>query len=223
MAEDHNDIFDPTTNGTLPLNSFADDNVCTALDVRWVHILRVFNSVANLGGLCRASDSLCMLKPIFDTDGDVEARIIIVYRFLRPTDDEKSCSFLWIEIPPDDINISDTEIVKIIQSCREKYDGNDEITAHNDAHSSFFLRYLELVGDVKFLRTHRSGRVNKIISSVSSTEKLENGERYVVYRFLLYWDRFTMTDGKNSSAEGVYKWYHLIYRYTRGPELPPSE
>ncbi len=60
------------------------------------------------------------------------------------------------------------------------------------------------VKTVHLVAQHRGKRGLENFSPVSSTGTLPNGEKYLIYRFLLFWDAFEISEGNSASSEGFY-------------------
>ncbi len=57
---------------------------------------------------------------------------------------------------------------------------------------------------VELIAKHNGMRGPERYRPVSSVGKLDTGEPYCVYRFVLFWDGFEIRSGKSASGEGIY-------------------
>ncbi len=116
----------------------------------------------------------------FSTD-----RILLIHRFWTESD-ERSRHILYI---PGE-NILNNQGSSLRLCCSPPLSQSLQLYAN--------------VRAVSLCAMHPGKRGPERHSPVSSIGTLDNGEKYFIYRFLLYWDGFEVSRGKSASAEGVY-------------------
>ncbi len=153
--------------------------------------------------LIKPGDTIALLKPQFQCNGepssltvltevDRDSRLCIVHRFWTERE-ERSRHLLFIDGGAELPGFSSSE-----QRC--------------DTFFRSFLSGMSVDATTKAMdvravtikRLHPNPRGPARFRPISSVGTLQSGEPYFIYRFLLFWDGFQITTGKQSSGDGLY-------------------
>lgn len=130
-------------------------------------------------------------QPDVSSEGPDCSRLYIVHRFWGERE-ERSRHFLWV---PSNLHCD-----------LPQWDIDGNIDLERLCHAPYTTRQ-QCYGDVakvSLLQQHTGGRGTQRYSPTSSLGTLRTGEKYFIYRFLLYWDGFEMAAGKSATGEGFY-------------------
>lgn len=138
----------------------------------------------------KPGDIACLLRPCSSRSIASHDRIVLIHRFWAENEERRRHA---LYIP------SDADFDQI---------GNNPVDANvRKMFKSFSDRDVSVTRDVTCctIKTiHSLPRGLRKYPPISSVGTLENGERYFVYRFLLYWDGFEVAQGKSASGDGFY-------------------
>ncbi len=145
--------------------------------------------------LLKPGDVVALIRPLRSrsgstllTNADKDSRILLVYRFWIESD-ERVRHAIWI---PGGVDLT--------SCCEISHPLDSFCRAFDEPGTHFYLP----ISTVNLIAMHLGRRGPDRFSPVSSIGLLENGEKYCVYRFLLFWDGFEVQTGKSASGDGVY-------------------
>ncbi len=134
--------------------------------------------------LCLTSELDSVSSP--QNHADESSRVCIVFRFWAEHEERRRHIF-WIS--------GETA------SPTEDADSFENLCTPPNASGESMYRD---VFRVSMLKMYSGKRGIDTFKPVSSLGTLPNGEKYFIYRFLLFWDGFRMTIGKSASGDGFY-------------------
>ncbi len=135
-------------------------------------------------------DVVCLVRPCPDQAGDTDARVLLVHRFWVEREEQRRHA-VWL---PRSVMLQDRVSApydSVIRKCFQP----------------FSSRELDITCDViscRLQENHSGPRGPDKYRPVSSVGRLGNGERYFIYRFMLYWDGFEICRGSSGSGDGLY-------------------
>ncbi len=140
--------------------------------------------------LLKPGDVVALIAPISCPDRSLPsspARLCLVQRFWTEQE-ERNRHVFWI---PADAAMGDSSCVVT----------PEEVCSTMDMNSAALYRH---VRRISLFSSPSVTRGYEKFEPVSSQGTLSSGERYFIYRFLLFWDGFEMTSGKQASGDGFY-------------------
>ncbi len=138
----------------------------------------------------KSGDLVCLLRPHqsqFTSDGD---RVLLIHRFWVENEERRRHAVL----------IPESYILRWNGAISDDSDIRKLCDPFSNENSDYFRDFF----DCKLIRIHDSPRGPAKYSPISSSGRLENGEQYFLYRFVLFWDGFEVTKGKSAPGEGIY-------------------
>lgn len=136
--------------------------------------------------LVKPGDLITLIRPAHASN-DSTSRILIVCRFWTERE-ERGRHVFWLRGPD------------FVQCTTDPAAPLSGFTPLGQSESNLYRD----VRSIRLTARHSGKRGPDRFDPISSHGFLESGERYFIYRFLLFWDGFEISVGKSASGEGVY-------------------
>ena len=139
---------------------------------------------------CKLGDRFTLLRPT--RNSPVLTRIVLVNRFFVE-EGESHCFFMWLYCSED-------------QFMQDNQPASEWVSKmlRSPTTSSCNGPHVAPIAAIRVKKKRISNARSSFIHPVSSIGTLSCGTKYVIYRFMLFWDGFRVTEGKNASGTGIY-------------------